>query len=84
MSGKRGWSSFWYWVGVVMTIACVGLVLAGNTKIGARLEHMDYPLSWITAGIGVLAFLISEICRPAEPADRKHEASSKYRDAFEI
>ena len=85
MSGKRGWSSAMYWIGVSMTVACVGLVLAGNTKIGFRLEHMDYPLSWIAAGFGVLAFLVSEVCRPTSfEKKRESGASSKYRDAFEI
>lgn len=87
MSGKRGWSGAWYWIGVSMTVACVCLVLAGNTKIGFRLEHWDYPLSWVTAGIGMLAFLVSEICRPAGSSDKKHESeasSNKYRGAFEI
>jgi len=86
MSAKRGWSGVWYWIGVSMTVACIALVLAGNTKLGFRLEHLDYPLSWVTAGIGVLAFLVSELCRPAAPSDRKHESevSSKYRGAFEI
>jgi hypothetical protein len=86
MATRRGWSSAFYWVGVCMTVACVGLVLAGNTKIGFRLEHLDYPLSWIAAGIGVLAFLASEICRPTVPTNRNHdsETSSKYRGAFEI
>lgn len=85
MLGRRLWSGVWYWIGVTMTVACVGLVLAGNTKIGFRLEHMDYPLSWIAAGIGVLAFLVSEVCRPAS-SEKKHESgvSSKYKDAFEI
>lgn len=86
MSTKRNWSSVFYWVGVCMTVACVGLVLVGNTKIGFRLEQMDYPLSWIAAGVGVLAFLVSEICRPTVPSDSKHEpdVSPKYRGAFEI
>lgn len=86
MSAKHGLSGTFYWVGVFMTVACVGLVLAGNTKIGSRLEHLEYPLSWIAAGVGVLAFLLSEICRPAVPSDKgnKSDVASKYRGAFEI
>ena len=83
------WATGFYWIGVAMTVGCVGLVLAGNTKWGFRLEHMDYPVSWVMAGIGVLAFLAGEICRSAFDPDRKSEdrssrASAQYNGAFEI
>ena len=86
MSTKRNWSSVFYWVGVCMTVACVGLVLVGNTKIGFRLEQMDYPLSWIAAGVRSIGISGERSAIPTVPSDSKHEpdVSPKYRGAFEI
>lgn len=79
-------SALFYWIGVAMTLACIGLVLAGNTKWGYRLEHMEYPVSWVLAGVGVLAFLAREVCRPAPPPKRTSENHDPhdYLGAFEI
>ena len=68
------WASGLYWIGVVMTFAAIALVLLGNTKWGARVEHTSFPLAWKFAGIAVIAFLAGEICRPAFPFHRENRA----------
>lgn len=65
------WSAGFYWLGVVMTFAAVGLVLLGNTKWIAPLEHTSFPLAWKLAIVAVVAFLAREFCRPVAPAVRK-------------
>ncbi len=77
------WSSIgalFYWVGLLFAIAAFCAVGASNTLIGERLEHQTVPLSWILAGIAIVALLVCERCnsltapapqpdltRPAEP-----------------
>jgi hypothetical protein len=51
-----------YCAGVVMTVACLAFVLAGNTEALWQLEHVRTPLSWIFGGIAVLSFVAAEIC----------------------
>jgi hypothetical protein len=49
-----------YWAGVAMAIACLMLILVGNTEIGWRLEHTDLPVSWLAGAFAILAFLAAE------------------------
>jgi hypothetical protein len=49
-----------YWAGVAMAIACLMLILVGNTEIGWRLEHTDLPVSWLAGALAILAFLTAE------------------------
>ena len=49
-----------YWLGIAMAVACVFLVLAGNTENLWRFEHTRIPWSW-AVGIGsILAFVVAE------------------------
>jgi hypothetical protein len=63
---ERDWHAVYragfFWTGVLMTLACLALVFAGNTQIGYRLEHTGFPLSWAFAGLAVLQFVAVEIC----------------------
>ena len=59
-TAKRIGIAGFYWIGVAMTIACLALVLAGNTEFVWRFEHRAFPLSWAIAGIAMLAFLAAE------------------------
>lgn len=75
------WSSIgaaFYWIGLAFAIAAFFVVGATNTEIGERLEHGTVPLSWILAGIAIVALLACERCNsltspvadataPAEP-----------------
>lgn len=71
------------WIGVVLTLACFGVVLAGNTELVWRFEHAGFPLSWVLAGAAVLAFLATEFCDstaslPSEEEDLSAQFSSEW------
>ena len=72
-TGKRIWIAAFYWIGVVMTLACFAFVLAGNTDLVWRFEHTRFPLSWAFAGASILAFLGAEFCASAFPLPSKVE-----------
>jgi hypothetical protein len=84
MSAPRIWAAAFYWIGVVMTTACVATVLAGNTELFHRFEHTGFPLSWAFAGIAAIAFLATEICNPgsSRPSEAEEE-SLQYSPEFE-
>jgi uncharacterized membrane protein YdjX (TVP38/TMEM64 family) len=65
MSLSRRFYSIAYWIGMAMSLACVVLVVAGNTELLGRFEHGGFPVSWICAGAAVLAFLVAEACHSA-------------------
>jgi hypothetical protein len=58
----RNLSAGFYWIGVGTTLGCLALVLAGNTDLVYRFEHVNFPLSWALAAVAVLAFLAAEFC----------------------
>ncbi len=66
-------STFCYWVGIAMAIACVGMIAAGNTNVLWRLEHTRLPLSWVMGIAAVLAFLAAEL---SDSGSRMEEAES--------
>jgi hypothetical protein len=67
---------FLNWLGVVLTLACFAVVLAGNTELVWRFEHAGMPLSWVLAGAAVLAFLATELCDSTAPLPGEEEDSS--------
>lgn len=67
-----------YWVGFVLALACVSLILAGNTEFFWRLQHASLPLSWVAGALSVLAFLAVESC------DWKSENSPRSASSPEI
>jgi hypothetical protein len=77
-AGKQSWTpaiTVFYCVGVAMTLACLALILAGNTDLGWRLEHQGFPLSWVLGSAAILAFLAAEYSpsttsRPSEAEDQ--------------
>jgi hypothetical protein len=64
-TAKRNWVTGFYWIGVLMTVACVALVAAANTELASRLERSRFPLAWVFAGTAILAFLAAELCHHA-------------------
>jgi hypothetical protein len=77
-----------YWIGIVMTLASLTLILAGNTEALYRFEHAGFPLPWAFAGGAVLAFVTAELCHPAdsvtgEPEDENSEVVPEW-DAVEV
>jgi hypothetical protein len=57
-----------YWIGIILTIACVALICARNTDWGWAFEHARFPLSWAAGLIAIVAFLASEYLHPDTPA----------------
>jgi hypothetical protein len=49
-----------YWIGVIMTVACVFLVLAKNTTLLSPLNSAPVPLSWVFGGLAICAFVVYE------------------------
>ena len=68
---RRKWASGLYWIGVVMTLTCIALVLAGNSEALHRFEHTGLPLSWALGGVAIIAFLGAEFGLHEKPAESK-------------
>jgi hypothetical protein len=64
ITNRDRWASVFYWIGVASTFGAIALVLFGNTKWGAVLQHTSFPLAWKLAIVAIVAFLAREICRP--------------------
>lgn len=60
-------------LGLVMTLATLALILAGNTEFAYRFEHTRFPLSWGFAAVAILAFLAAEFCQPGYTQTREAE-----------
>jgi hypothetical protein len=75
---RAKWASVFYWIGVAMTLSSIALVLSGNTKWGATVEHTNFPLAWKFAIVAVLAFLAGEICLPAFPFNREKDSEARH------
>jgi len=71
-------ASFFYWVGVSMTFASIALVLLGNTRLIATVQHTSFPLAWKLAIVAVVAFLGSEICHSGSSLNRHPEPDSRH------
>jgi hypothetical protein len=72
-----------YWIGVIMVLACLGLILTGNTDLVWPFEHTGIPLSWMLGGGAVLAFLAFELCDdsssvPQEAEDRVAQLTPEW------
>jgi hypothetical protein len=75
--GTVGFYAGLYWLGMVMTLGCLVLIVAGNTELLYQFEHMRFPLSWACAGIAVLAFVAAELCHPADALTSSSEAEDE-------
>jgi len=56
-----------YWIGVVMAVACFVLAFASNTALVARFATAGIPLSWMAGAVAIIAFLAYEFS-DSEPA----------------
>lgn len=71
-----------YWAGVITALACVVVVLAGNTQAVYRFEHARFPLLWVFAGVTVIAFVAAELCLlSAHRNDKQGDGSSRVPQA---
>jgi hypothetical protein len=64
-TARRNWTNGFYWIAVIMTLACFALVMAGNTELAVRFEHRGFPLSWGFGVAAIVAFLAAEACHTA-------------------
>jgi hypothetical protein len=81
MAAKRSWTAFlyaaFYWIGVVMIIACLAFILVGNTEAVYRFEHTRFPLSWALATVAILAFLAAEFCHAVDSIPSESEGDAE-------
>jgi hypothetical protein len=70
-----GFHAGFYWLGVIMTIACFAVVLASNANLIYRFEHSRFPLSWVSAGVAMLSFLAAEFCHAPDSLEAEEESS---------
>jgi len=62
-----------------MTLASIALVLLGNTKLIATVQHTSFPLAWKFAIVAVFAFLLGEVCHSTS----SHEEAQDSRHTLE-
>ena len=72
-TAKNALMAGFYWVGVVLTLACFTVVLASNTDFFWSFEHRSFPLSWALGAGAILAFLAAEICHHPLPQPEEDE-----------
>jgi hypothetical protein len=78
MTNRGRLASVFYWIGVSTTLASIALVLLGNTKIFAAVQHTNFPLAWKFAIVAVFAFLVSEICQSATSFNHEQKHDSRH------
>ena len=79
-------ATVFYWIGVLATLASISLVLLGNTKWGAQVQHTSFPLAWKFAIVAVISFLGGEVSRPAHNLNKERDSrrsSNTSRMRFE-
>ena len=83
-TARRRWTTVFYSLGLVMTLAFIALVLAGNVDLVWRFEHTGFPLSWMFGVTAILAFLVAEFCDSLlVPSTRKEERSPQVVPEWE-
>jgi hypothetical protein len=66
---------FFYWTGVVLSVACPSLVLAKNYSLLDSWQGPGIPWSWV-AGLGaVLAFVTAELCHVIDESSSARDAA---------
>jgi len=66
-----------------MILACLALIVAGNTEFVWGFEHSGLPLSWAFAGGAVLAFVAFEVCDTSSVPGEEEEESSHLSAEWE-
>ncbi len=57
---RHNWIATFYWIGVIMALACFALVVAHGTELVGRLERRGFQLSWAFGVAAAIAFLAAE------------------------
>ena len=71
MPPQQKLTAAFYWIGLALSVACIGLAWARNTELVGRFERVDFPLSWAAGVIAILAFLAAEYCHPVLPKKQR-------------
>ena len=71
-------AAIFYWIGVTATLASIALVLLGNTKMFATVQHTSFPLAWKFAIVAVLGFLGDEVCHAASAPHTERERDLRH------
>ena len=83
-SVNRHMAAGFYCIGIVMTLGCLAMVLAGNTDLVWPFEHRSFPLSWALGATAILAFLASEFSpAPLSLPDESQEQASELTPELE-
>ena len=79
-TAKRNLMDCFLGIGVLMTLASLAVILASNTGLVWPLEHTGFPLSWMLAGLAILAFLAAELCHDDASSLPVHEAEEEEEE----
>jgi hypothetical protein len=81
---ERTWTNCFNLIGLALTLALVGLVLAGNTQLVRPFEHTGFPLSWALGIAAIFAFLAAELSDSGSPASSEQvDRSSQLAPEWE-
>jgi|ERR1700733_12062672 len=56
-----------FWIGVAFAVASLSVVAIGNAASISHLERQPVPVSWLLAGIAIIALMVAEQCNSAAP-----------------
>jgi hypothetical protein len=61
-----------FWIAMVLTLACIAVVVSRDSELIWPWEARDFPLSGVLAGAAALAFLATELCHSlsSEPKEQ--------------
>ena len=83
-TARRNWIAAFYWIGVIATLGCFALLLAGNTEFAWGFEHRGFPLSWIVGCAAVIAFLAAEACHSVFSGPQRETEAQEARISVEL
>lgn len=72
-----------FWLGVLFAVAAFTVVGASNTEAISRLEHGTVPLSWLLAGLAIVALMIAEYFKCAAMNESSDAAPAREPQTLE-
>lgn len=76
-TGRKRKASWFFWIGVAMSVSCVLVVLARDNRLVSPFEQKDVPVSLAFAGVAALAFLANELCDSLSRTNRADERTTE-------
>jgi hypothetical protein len=62
-----------FWIGVAFAVASLSVVAASNAASMSHLERQPVPVSWLLAGMAIIALMIAERCNSTAPSPNTGE-----------